>query len=138
MLTFDDIERAYIFVSSEQKYGNSAVVNPETGKIFYKSDLSGIDEIPEDIDEFPEKYIAIPHEDDLDLGRNLVFEFVRNYLPDQFENVRNIFRDRGAYRRYKFLLIKVGMLEAWYQFENDKTNSVLRKWCQENGLQLAD
>ncbi len=35
------------------------------------------------------------------------------YLPDDHERVRQFFRRKGAYSRYKDLLDKRGLLEKW-------------------------
>jgi hypothetical protein len=94
------------------------------------------DELPEDIEE-NENYISIPHKSDLDLGRNLVFDFVEANIPDEFERVRAIFSRKGAYARYKDLLEARGQLEAWYNFENEATENALRAWCKEKCIELA-
>ena len=82
--------------------------------------------------------IAVPHKNDLDLGQSLIFEFVEDNLPDAYDEVRYIFRKRGAYSRYKELLASRGMLEAWYRFEQDRMEKVLRSWCEQNEVPLAD
>jgi len=61
------------------------------------------DEWPDDADD-EEKYLRIPHKKELDLGKPLVFDFVEEFLPDQFDNVRRIFKRKGAYARFKDLL----------------------------------
>ncbi|MBC2710411.1 MAG: hypothetical protein HGJ94_05250 [Desulfosarcina sp.] len=120
-----------------QPFDNYAYLNKETGEAFYVSEYGDSDELPEDIED-NEKYIEVPHKNELDLGRNLVFDFVGSQLPDDFDRVQGIFRSRGAYRRYKVLLDSRGMLQAWYDFEQRATESALRKWCRDNGIQLED
>jgi hypothetical protein len=71
------------------------------------------------------------------LGRNLVFEFVEQFLPGDFERVRQIFRRGGAYRRYKDLLEDRGFLKKWYEFENTRQTEALREWCEENDIALT-
>jgi hypothetical protein len=80
--------------------------------------------------------IEIPHKNDLDLGRNLVFEFVEQYLPGDYERVRQIFRRRGAYGRYKALLEDRGFLKKWYDFENTRETETIRQWCVDNEIDL--
>jgi hypothetical protein len=62
-----------------------------------------------DIDD--EKYIAIPDKIELDLGKPLVLGFAREFLPDDYGEVCQIFSRSGAYRRYKDLLMRRGALE---------------------------
>jgi hypothetical protein len=52
--------------------------------------------------------------------------------------VRDIFGRRGAYRRFKDFLETRSMLEKWYAFEEKATAEALRKWCEENGIELAE
>jgi hypothetical protein len=107
----------------------------ETGEIFYTSEMGDSDELPEDIDD-TEKYISIPHKNELDLGRALVLEFTSAYLPEELDEVYLIFRHKGAYSRYKDLLERKGALEDWYQFENERRELALKGWCQENQIEL--
>ena len=134
-IKFEDIEHAFLYVSSGPMTANTAILCKETGEIFYASDYDDENEIPEDI-YFREDCIQIPHKNDLDLGRNLVFEFVEQYLPNDFDRVRQIFRKRGAYARYKDLLEDRGLLKKWYEFENTRQVETLRDWCKEKNITL--
>jgi hypothetical protein len=102
-VSFDDIENAFFFVSMDQQYMHSAYLCKETGKIFYTSEAGDSDELPDDIDD-PDKYITIPHKNELDLGKALVIEFTSEYLPEELDTVYSIFRRKGAYSRYRDLL----------------------------------
>jgi hypothetical protein len=68
------------------------------------------EKLPDDIDN--EKYIAIPDKRELDLGEPLVLDFAREFLTDGYDEVRHIFSRRGAYRRYKDLLVRRGALNG--------------------------
>ena len=133
---FSEIENAFKYVGSAMYGMNSAVVCKDTGKILYRSDMAGIDKIEEEDDFDWDQCIEIPHKNDLDLGRNLVFEFVEEYIPDDYERVREIFRRSGAYSRYKALLERRGLLKEWYDIENTREERVLRNWCKENEIEL--
>ena len=136
MISFSDLEDAFIYVSSDQPFMNEAVINRKTGKIFYKSDLAGIDEFPADVNS--EEYIDIPHKNDLNLGRNLVYDFAVKYLPQKLTEIDRIFSRRGAYSQFKELLDSVGLLETWYKFEDEQTKIALRQWCKENNLEINE
>ena len=71
-----------------------------TGKIFYISEFGNSDELPDDIED-SDDYIEIPHKNELDLGKQLVFKFVSEHLPEELDRVSQIFRRRGAYSRCK-------------------------------------
>lgn len=134
MINFSDLEDAFFFVSSEQPSMNSAIINKRTGETFYRSDLTDIDEFPENYES--DDFIEIPHKNDLNLGRDLVFDFVVSYFPERLDDVMAIFRSRGAYLRFKDLLDSAGLLEEWYKFEDERTKSTLRQWCKDRNVPI--
>src|ERR1700730_13931274 len=92
---------------------------------------------PEDL-EPSDRYIAVPHKNDLGLGRRLALAFVDQELSDEYDTVAGFFGRRGAYGRFKALLQAHGMLERWYEFENRAMEDALLAWCEENGIQPVD
>ena len=114
---------------------NSAILDKSAGRIYYHSEMYDEDEIPEDLWE-SDSAVEIPHKNDLDLGRKLVFDFVDTALPDEYERVRDIFGRSGAYSRYKDFLQSKGLLEQWYDFENNALEEAIRQWCRENEIEL--
>lgn len=137
MISFSDIQDAFLFVSSAPYGEHSALLCKDTGQILYRSEMTDIDEIgDEDIDW--EKWVEIPHRNDLDLGQRLVFEFVETRMPDECDRVEQIFRRRGAYGRLKDFLESKGLLDSWHDFENQREEQALRQWCEENDIKLSD
>ncbi len=134
-MTYSTIEDAFLFVSSAAPCEHCAVVNRITGEAFFASEYTGESDYPDDVDG-NDDYIAIPHKNDLDLGKPLVMEFVRTRRPEMTSQVLAIFSRGGAYQRYKQLLAESSLLEEWYAFENDRTKEALLEWCAENGLNL--
>ncbi|GBC59481.1 hypothetical protein DENIS_0420 [Desulfonema ishimotonii] len=116
---------------------NNAFLCKETGEIFYTSEMVDSDELPEDIGD-SEKYISVPHKNDLELGKTLVIEFTSEYLPEEPDRVHAIFRRKGAYARYKDLLYEKGLLDEWHDFENEHQQSALKEWLRENNIQTED
>ena len=76
---------------------HQAILCKRTGKIYWHSDFSDLDdlndELPEDIED-DENYVAIPDERELDLGKPLVLDFAREFLPNDFDEVRYMFSKR--------------------------------------------
>jgi hypothetical protein len=136
-ISFSDIEDAFLFVGSASYCEHSAFLNIETGQIFYRSEMGDLDEVDEDNMDW-DNTIEIPHKNNLGLGKSLVFDFMEKNLSDDYNLVRDMFRRRGAYSNFKDFLSSKGMLEAWYQFENEREQEALRLWCEENELSLLD
>ena len=136
-VSFSDLQLAFEFVSSGSMGENEAYLDRRSGKIYWHSEFSeNHEELPDDIDD--EKYISIPDKRELDLGTPLVLDFAREFLSDDYDEVRHIFSRRGAYRRYKELLVRRGALERWYDFSNKAEEAALRKWCAENGIETSE
>ena len=136
-LSLDDIEMALYFVSSQGVGMNEALLCRDTGEIFYESDMDDSDEMPADIDD-SNRYVAIPHKNELGLGRGLVEEFMDQYIPESVGRVATMFCRKGAYSRYKEFLDSEGKLELWHEYENERTREALRKWCEAEGLELGE
>jgi hypothetical protein len=137
-IKFDDLSMAFDFVSSGGPFENNAYVSLDTGKFYWTSDFSDVveeEELPDDL-ETSDRYLAIPDQKELGLGRNLALEFIDQKLPECYEEVQGFFRRKGAYGRFKSLLERKGILEFWYSFEANAVEKALREWCAENGLEV--
>lgn len=137
-VSWTDLILAFEFVSANNPGENQAFLCKQTGKLYWDSTSSDeLDELPDDIDD-EEKYVQIPDKRDLDLGKPLVLDFVGQFLPDDFDEVQRIFSRRGAYARFKDLLVRRGKLDQWYGFESKAEESALRRWCDLNLIEVSD
>lgn len=135
-LKYDEIFEAIQFVSDGEEYNNQAYVEKSNGKIHYHN---GYEQLPQD-KKLPKNihsnlFIEIPTLKDLDLKHTLIFEFALEILPDYYDQIREIFSRRGAYRNFRELLIRIDALDKWYDFENKSTREKIKKWCIENDIQ---
>ncbi len=124
------------FVSAGEAFDHSAYISLDTGKIYWSSTEAGLEEkdLPQDIDD-SDRYLAIPSQRELGLGRRLALAFAAEELPDDYDTVARFFRRRGAYGHFKDLLDTRGKLERWYAFENRATDEALAAWCAEHGIE---
>jgi hypothetical protein len=137
-IKFDDLSAAFDFVSFAAPMEHNAYISLETGAIYWMSELNpDEEEVPEDL-ETSDRYIAVPHKNDLDLGSNLALRFAEEELPDRYTTVEGFFRHRGAYARFKELLAAEGCLDKWYAFEAECTERALKNWCTENDIQVIE
>lgn len=138
-IRFADLSAAFEFVSYAAPMEHSAYVSLETGAIYLISDANPIEEadLPADL-ETSDRYVAIPHKNDLDLGARLALRFAEGHLPHRYASVEGFFRHRGAYARFKDLLEAEGCLQKWYAFEEEYTERALREWCKANQIEIAE
>ena len=133
-----DLEMAFDFVSAGTFDLHSAYVSRGTGKTFWQSEeADDLEELPADVDSNPD-YVAVPSKRDLDLGNRLVMDFARREMPEHFEEIRNIFSRRGAYRRFKNFLLDHDRLDGWYAYEERRTREALLEWCAENDIEVEE
>src|ERR1700731_1882678 len=135
-VSFSDVQLAFEFVSSGGMGEHEAYLDRQSGKIYWHSEFGDNDEeLPDDIHD--ERYISIPDKRELDLGKPLVLDFAREFLPADYDEVRHIFTPTGAYRRYKDLLVRPPALDRLYDFSNKSEEAALREWCAENRIELS-
>ncbi len=139
-ISFQEILDALESVGTDILGEHQAILCRRTGKIYWRSESSELDELndelPDDIED-DEKYVAIPDKRELGLGKPLVLDFAREFLPDDFDEVRYIFSKKGAYAKFRALLIRRNVLERWYDFEAKGTERALREWCELNAIEVA-
>ena len=136
-VSISDLLAALEWVSASAALENSAYVSRSTWQTYLTS--LGIDvgeELPDDIEDGSE-YVAIPHKNELNLGRALAIRFAEENLADSADEVHAFFNRRGAYGRFKDLLERKGCLEGWYEYEMKAVKDALREWCRENGIAVV-
>ena len=136
-IKYEDIETAFDFVSSAPMCENTAVLMRDSGRIVWRSEFGGMDDVSDE-DLEAEDCVEIPHKNELDLGEDLVFAFAEDALPADLDRIHQIFSRRGAYGRFKELLDSRRMLQSWYDFERTEQEKALRQWCKDNGIELTD
>lgn len=105
--------------------------------IFWKSNVMDLEEeIPGDL-ETSDRYIVVPHKNDLQLGQSLALSFIDQEIPHEYNFAASLFRKRGAYRRFKELLQAEGLLEKWFAFEANASDRALQGWCKEHNIELV-
>lgn len=136
---YEDLSAAFDFVSFGAPFEHRAFVSLDTGAVHWIAETGVIDEeeLPDDLEE-SDRYLEVPHKNELELGRTLVLRFASEELPRRFATIEGFFRRRGAYPRFKDLLASEGCLERWYAYEADATERALRDWCAANDIQLDE
>ena len=138
-VSLDQLQNAMEWASSDF-LDNEACICRQTGKIYWLAGNPGMideeEEIPEDIHN-GDRYLPVPDKRDLDLGNQLAFDFATRYLAQHYDDVRDMFRRQGAYRRFKDFLERKDMLEKWYAYSDEQEAKALEEWCETEGLSLG-
>lgn len=136
-VNMDELEQAAMMVED----GNgtvTALLSRETGMIRLLNDEYRDEEAP-----MPsasggyDGYVPVPSAGTLGIGDGLVLRFAAIHLPGDQHTVRDLFQGRDT-EGFARLLQERGAAEAWERFHDETTQTALRRWCEENGLRLAD
>ena len=83
-MKFNDLSAAFDFVSFGAPFVHRAFVSLETGAVYWISDTNPIEEEEPDDLETPDRYVVVPHKNDLELGNDLALRFAEEQLPHRF------------------------------------------------------
>jgi hypothetical protein len=138
-VSLNDLLQAFEFISCGDEEENQAFLCKQTGKIYWQSshvdDLD--DTLPEDISD-SDAYLQIPDKKELGLGKPLALDFAQQFLPNDFDEIRQIFKKKGAYATFKRLLDRRRALNQWYDFEAKAEEEALRMWGELHSIKVID
>lgn len=133
-IPFAEMLEAFEFASLGQPGESAAYLCKDAGTFHFHSEYGDEEPLPDDTES--ERYIAIPHKNDLDLGKRLVLRFAAEVMPDDERKIHEIFSRPGAYARFRDLLENRGTLKQWYAFEEKAKGEALRAWCAEHAVEI--
>lgn len=135
-VNIEELKGAVAWVSNDSLM-NEAYICRKTGHIYWvPDDVEMSDEwedAPDDIQD-TEKYALVPDSHYLDLGNKLAFDFTAQYLAARYDDVRTMFRRKGAFSQFKALLHEQDLLEDWYAFSEEQSHNALEDWCESEGF----
>lgn len=136
-VAFADLQSAFDWIAAGSLMRAEAYIDLRDGRVWCVSEDAGIEEAkpPPDLDSG--HYLAVPDKRNLDLGRQLAFDFARRYLPRDFDRVRAMFHRRGAYGRFRELVEARGLRQQWFDFRDAAERHATIAWAESNGLRVV-
>ena len=133
-------------LSLKEAAGEFEMINNET-HVFYNTETGEFDFYTEfmrydgeaDIDKFDEDcWIRCPSQ--YDIGEyDIMVDFADTVTnPKKNELLSAALEGRGAFRRFKDTLRRVGLVDEWYEFKNKAYIEIAREWCEDNKLEYVD
>ena len=95
--------------------------------------------LEEDYERFEEDcWISCPSQRDL-REYDIMVDFAESASdPATNELLSVALEGRGAFRRFKDTLHRVGLTDEWYAFKREAYIEIAREWCEENGIEYID
>lgn len=133
MINLDLIVEALEMTNNETKFFFDREENDTVMLSPYSDDHSQIsDMIDEDDDD---RFIPLPNQREIN-EYGMMEEFVSNVRNDSQRAALEIaISGRGAFRRFKDTIIRLGLEKKWYAFRDKEYLRVAREWCEENKIE---
>jgi len=135
-VNLDELEHAAIIVEDGDGEAK-ALISRESGMIHLLNDEYMDEEAPLPADlKGDDRYVVVPPAGTLGIGDQLVFRFAAAHMAGDQATVRELF-DADDADGFEQLLEARGATEAWERFRKEATETALRRWCAEQGLETA-
>ena len=112
--------------------------NPENDEIFL-SNIGEYENLNEDeLDELFEKSIILPTQYEINEYQIMV-DFIDTINDIEIRNnLHGLIQRKGAFRRFKDYCFKVNIIQAWYNYREEKYREIAINWCKENDLKYKE
>jgi len=79
-------------------------------------------------------YLSLPEKYDFNEYRIIEKFIARVVIPNQSEILSQSIYGKGAFRRFKTVLEKLGLVDEWYKYRGQKLREFVEFWCKENKI----
>jgi len=80
------------------------------------------------------RYLALPDKQEIHEYRFLE-DFAYAYPDEEIsEDLAEAIRGRGAFRRFKDAVQRLGIAEEWYEYRYQRLREVAKEWCEAEGV----
>ena len=106
----------------------------KTHESIWFSEYGGFDDEEESelLDEEPERFIRLPSKYEIH-EYSIMEEFVESLPEGAMQNqLYNAIQGRGAFRRFKNIVNRLGIAKQWYDYRDDAHREIAIRWCRDN------
>ena len=111
----------------------------ETGEVEWVNDMTMTseekDEIYDRLDEHG--FCRLPSSFDI-REYDIMEEFVYTLSGAQREALASAIQGKGAFRRFKDSVYRMGLDKKWYAFQADEYKRKAARWCKENNIEYEE
>ena len=94
--------------------------------------------VARDVLENSENYVGLPSKYEIHEYR--IMENFCNSIEDRriSETLWDAIKGRGAFRRFKDSIIRLGVEDRWYKFNEEAFKKIAIEWCEDNNIDYLD
>ena len=111
-------------------------LDKETGKVEWVSDMAMTqeeqDEVYDRLDEHG--FYRLPTSFDIH-DYDIMEEFVYTLSGSARDKLASAIQGKGAFRRFKDTVIRLGIDQDWYDFQSDAYKRKAARWCEDNDIE---
>lgn len=114
-------------------------LDKETGEIEWISDMAMTQEEKEEIcDRLDEHgFYRLPTSFDI-RDYDIIEDFVDTRSGSAHEKLASAIQGRGAFRRFKDTVIRMGIDQEWYDYKAAAYKRKAARWCEENDIEYEE
>ena len=114
-------------------------LDKETGKVEWVSDMAMTQEEQEEVyDRLDEHgFYRLPTSFDI-RDYDIMEDFIDTLSGSSHDRLASAIQGKGAFRRFKDTVIRLGIDKQWYDFQADAYKRKAAGWCEDNGIEYEE
>ena len=114
-------------------------LDKETGKVEWVSDMAMTQEEQEEVyDRLDEHgFYRLPTSFDI-RDYDIMEDFIDTVSGSNHDRLASAIQGKGAFRRFKDAVIRLGIDKQWYDFQADAYKRKAARWCEDNDIEYEE
>lgn len=114
-------------------------LDKETGKVEWVSDMAMTQEEQEEVyDRLDEHgFYRLPTSFDI-RDYDIMEDFIDTLSGSNHDRLASAIQGKGAFRRFKDAVIRMGIDKQWYDFQADAYKRKAARWCEDNDIEYEE
>ena len=114
-------------------------LDKETGKVEWVSDMAMTQEEQEEVyDRLDEHgFYRLPTSFDI-RDYDIMEDFIDTLSGSNHDRLASAIQGKGAFRRFKDAVIRLGIDKQWYDFQADAYKRKAARWCEDNDIEYEE
>ena len=114
-------------------------LDKETGKVEWVSYMAMTQEEQEEVyDRLDEHgFYRLPTSFDI-RDYDIMEDFIDTLSGSSHDRLASAIQGKGAFRRFKDAVIRLGIDKQWYDFQADAYKRKAARWCEDNGIEYEE